>query len=161
MATFDKLLEVRTLIRVTLQLGRGQFHERKLYAFPQCLEWMRNDVPKLVTGRVASAFTPHEQLIVRLRQWMAGDPMAYGRMFRDMEPRSDAVWELKTADLRLFGWMHQPRELILVCGGYADDYKEPTKKRTYAEDRRKVVSARETLDLDGNKYVVGDFDSLV
>ena len=161
MATIDKLIQLKTLIRVTVPLGRRQFHERKLYAYPACLEWMRSKVPHMVTGRIASASTPQEQLIERLRQWIAGDPMAYGRMFHDLIPRSDGVWEIKTADLRIFGWMYRPREFIAVRGGYADDYKEPTKTKNYADDRREVIKARDALDLDGEKYADGEFDELV
>jgi hypothetical protein len=161
MATFNKLLEEKALIRVMIVLGRGQFHERKLYAYPDCLEWMRKTVPTMTTGRVASAFSPAEQLIQRLRQWMAGEPMAYSRMFNDMRPRSDHVWELKTADLRIFGWMYRPRQFIAVRGGYADEYKEPTKTKNYADDVRAVTEARNILDLDGDKFATGDFDELV
>jgi hypothetical protein len=161
MATLDKLIQAKTLIRVTVPLGRGQFHERKLYTYPECLEWLRRKVPHMMTGRIASALTPQEQLIERLRQWMAGDPMAYGRMFRDLIPRSDGVWEIKTADLRIFGWLYRPREFIAVRGGYADDYKEPTKTKTYADERREVIKARDALNLDGKKYVNGAFDELV
>lgn len=161
MATLTTLLDEKRLIRVTMQLPRGQFHDRKLYAFPKCLEWMRNDVPKMVSGRIASAFTPREQLIERLRQWMAGDPMAYGPMFHDMDPATDEVWELKTADLRIFGWMYRPYEFIAVRGGYTDDYKEPTKTKNYADDRREVVKARDAVPLDNPKYVTGAFDGLV
>src|SRR4051812_33740079 len=114
MATFDTLLDEKRLFRVTLPLPRGQFHDRKLYAYPECLDWMRHEIPTMRTGRLMSAFTPKEQLIERLRQWMSGDPMAYGRMFHDMEPRSDEVWEMKTADLRIFGWIYRPREFIAV-----------------------------------------------
>jgi hypothetical protein len=161
MTTFDRLILDRMLIRVTRHLPRGQFHERKFYAYPECLEWMRNEVPQMVTGRIKSDFTPYEQLMERLRQWMAGDPMAYGPMFHDMEPATDEVWELKTADLRIFGWMYQPREFIAVRGGFADDYKEPTKTKNYADERREVIRARDALPLDGAKFVRGDFDELV
>jgi hypothetical protein len=161
MTTFDKLVEANVLVRVIFRLPRGQFHERKIYASPECLQWMRNEVPKMVTGRVASDFTPKEQLVERLRQWMSGDPMAYGRMFRDMEPKSDGVWELKTADLRIFGWMYRTREFIAVRGGYTDDYKEPSKTKNYADERNEVVRARNALPLDGKKYMEGEFDELV
>jgi len=161
MTTFDKLLEEKKLIRVTLRLPRGQFHDRKFYAYPKCVNWMRNEVPKMVTGRLGSAFTPHEQLIERLRQWMAGHPMSYGPMFHDMDPQTDEVWEMKTADLRIFGWMYRPREFIAVSGGYTDDYKEPTKTKTYADDRRQVILARDALPLDGDKFAKGNFDELV
>jgi hypothetical protein len=160
MATFDKLVG-KAISRVKLRLGRNQFDERELYAYPDCLTWMKADVPKMVTGRVQSNFTPSEQLITRLLQWITGKPMAYGRMFQDMLPRSDEVWELKTADLRVFGWMYQPRKFIAVCGGYADHYKEPTKTKNYADDRRAVIEARDALPLDGDKFVTGDFNDLV
>jgi hypothetical protein len=163
MATFDTLIETKVLIRVTVPLGRDQFHERKIYALPDCLDWMRNEVPKMKTGRISSAFSPQEQLIERLRQWMSGDPMIYGPMFRDIEhPKDlDGIWELKTADLRIFGWMYRPKEFIAVRGGYTDDYKEPTKIKSYADDKREVARARGLLPLDGDKYVSGDFNDLV
>ena len=62
MATFDKLLEGGVIVEVTVQLRSGQFPERKLYVYPECLDWMRNDVPQMVSGRLASALTPVEQL---------------------------------------------------------------------------------------------------
>lgn len=69
--------------------------------------------------------------------------------------------KLQTADLRIFGWMYQPHKFIAVCGGYADDYKEPTKTKFYADDRRAVVTARDALPLDGDKFVTGAYDDLV
>lgn len=116
---------------------------------------------QMVTGRVQSDFAPKEQLITRLLQWITGKPMAYGRMFQDMQPRSDEVWELKTADLRIFGWMYRPRKFIAVRGGYADDYKEPTKNKNYGDDRNEVLKAREALPLDGNKFATGAYHELV
>jgi hypothetical protein len=161
MVTFAKLVEQRAIIRVKLRLGRNQFDERELYAYPDCLMWMKAEVPNMVTGRVRSSFTPAEQLITRLLQWITGKPMVYGRMFQDLLPRSDEVWELKTADLRIFGWMYRPRKFVAVRGGYADDYKEPTKIKNYADDRNAVLEARHALPLDGDKFVTGDFDDLV
>jgi hypothetical protein len=161
MASFAKLLKEGTLIRVKLRLGRNQFNERELYAYPDCLTWMRAEVPRMVTGRIQSNRTPAEQLINRLLDWITGEPMAYGRMFQDMLPRDKEVWELKTPDLRIFGWMYRPRKFIAVCGGYADHYKEPTKTKNYGDDRDVVTKARDALPLDGDKFVTGEYDELV
>jgi hypothetical protein len=161
MATFDKLLQGGRIVRVKLRLGRGQFDDRELYAYPDCLSWMKSEVPKMVTGRVQSDLAPKEQLITRLLQWITGRPMAHGRMFQDMKPRSAEVWELKTADLRIFGWMYRPRKFIAVSGGYTDDYKEPTKIKNYGDDRDAVIKARNDLPLDGEKFVTGGYDDLV
>jgi hypothetical protein len=160
MSTFDSLVAAKSLIQVVLSLPRGQFHERKIYAYPECVEWMKS-VRQMVTGRVASDFTPQEQLVERLRQWMSGDSIVYDRMFHDMEPRAENVWEMKTADLRIFGWMYKPKVFVAVRGGYADDYKEPTKIKNYADDRNEVLKARDALPLDGEKFAEGDFDELV
>jgi hypothetical protein len=160
MATFDSLLQGKKLIPVILRLPRGQFHERKIYAYPDCVRWMRDEVPKMTTGRLQSDFTPHQQMVERLRQWMSGQPMEYGPMFHDMDPLEDNVWEMKTADLRFFGWMYQRRKFIAVQGGYADDYKEPTKTKNYADERRDVVKARDALPLDGPKFVEGNINEL-
>jgi len=161
MPTFDKLLEDKVIIRVTVPLRRGEFHERKFYAFPLCLDWMRKDVPNMTTGRCQSPLSPKEQLEQRLRQWMSGATIVHERMFNDMLPHDKHVWEMKTADLRLFGWVYQPKAFIALCGGYADDYKEPTKTKNYADDVKAVVAARHLLPLDGPKFATGDFDELV
>lgn len=161
MTTLDKMLEEERIVRVTLRLGRGKFDERKIYAYPECLEWMKTEVPKMATGRVQSAMTPAEQLMNRLLQWITGDPLVHHRMFKDLEPQVDGVWELKTPDLRIFGWMYRPKEFVAVCGGYADDYKEPTKVRNYADDIRTVIRARDLLPIDGVKFVTGAFHELV
>jgi len=54
-----------------------------------------------------SDFTPLDQLGVRLTEWITGKPMVENRMFRHMTPLSDDVIELKTDDLRIFGWLYQ------------------------------------------------------
>ena len=64
-------------------------------------------------------------------------------MFHDMLPREAGVWEMKTADLRYFGWMYQKREFIIARCGYTDDFKDSTKKKTYGEEREEVIKRRE------------------
>lgn len=162
MATFEKILEDGLLVPVTVKLGRGRFYDRKLYAYPECHRWMRQDVPRMVTGRIQSAQTPAQQLILRLAQWLSGDSINSGLMFRELKyPRDHDVWELKTDDLRIFGWMYQSKQFIAAVGRYTDDYKEPTKIRNYADDVRAVATARDALPLEGTKFVRGKFDELV
>ena len=161
MATFTKLLEDRVLIKVGIKLLAGQFPERKLYAFPECWDWMRKVVPTLKTGTVGSDFTPQEQQIYRLRQWIAGLPIEHDRMFHDMKPHESGVWEMKTADLRYFGWMYRAREFVIARCGYADDFKGDTKEKTYGAERDKVIQLRDALPLDGEKMKEGTFYDLV
>jgi hypothetical protein len=76
-------------------------------------------------------------------------------------PREKEVWELKTVDLRLFGWMCKPKHFIGVLGDYADLYKGKSAKKSYEDAIAKVVSARDSLDLDEPKFAKGTFDELV
>ena len=161
MATLSNLVLDGTLIRVTVPLRRDQFHDRKLYAFPECLEWMRTEVPKMKTGRINSATSPRDQLALRLRGWMAGEEMVESEMFRHMRPLQDDVIEMKTDDLRLFGWLCQPATFVVVCGGYADDYKEPTITKLYQDDVTVVVDARNALPLDGDKISRTNFNDII
>ncbi len=67
---------------------------------------------------------------------------------------------MKTDDLWIFGWLYKPGTFVAVRGGYADDYKEPTKTKNYADDMQAVVAVRDALPLDGGKIYRGDFNDL-
>src|SRR4051812_1731001 len=132
MAGFEKILADRVIVPVVVRLPTGQSQVRFLYAYPECLKWMKEIVPTLVTGRKTDAQTPAEQLFLRLRQWLSGAPINKGPMFRELKyPQNNDVWELKTTDLRMFGWMYRPRKFIIASHGYTDHYKEPTKIKDY------------------------------
>ena len=85
----------------------------------------------------------------------------YDRMFKDLIPDKDEVWEMKTVDLRIFGWIYRPRIFIAVFGDYADLYKGRNSTKSYADALRKVKNARDGLDLDEPKFRGGKFDDLV
>jgi hypothetical protein len=160
MATFEKLLKDGLVTPVVLKLRRGQFYERKLYALPECVDWMKT-IPHMATGRIASDMTPQEQFVERVRQWLAGEHMEDDRRFHDMRPKDHHVWELKTSDLRIFGWMYRPRQFIAARGGFADDFKGQTRTKSYDQEKNLVVKLRNDLPLDGDKFVTGEFHELI
>jgi len=71
------------------------------------------------------------------------------------------AWEMKTADLRLFGWMYRPRVFIASFLGYADDYKGLKPKRHYSDAVQRVMTSRNSVDLDLPKFTSGEYDALV
>jgi hypothetical protein len=161
MATIDILVEEQKLQRITVPLRKGETHERLIYGLPEMLRWMREDVPKMPCGRLNAAQSPAEQLDYILYRWIAGKPIIFRKQLSDLMPMSDEVWEFKTPDTRVFGWMYRERVFIATHGGYADHYKVPTKKRLYADDRQEVVRQRDALDIDPPKFKGGLFDDLV
>ena len=160
MATLTTLLAEEVLDEITVPL-RNEKAKRWIFGFPKMTDWMRDDLPGLETGVLKATETPQEQLDNILYKWTSGKDIKYGRMFKDLMPGKDEVWELKTADLRVFGWIYQPRKFIAVFGDYADLYKSKKGNERYEVARSIVLMARNTLQLDEPKFATGKFDDLV
>ncbi len=161
MATLSTL---PTVTRILVPLGRGEFDEREFHALPSFMLFIQQILPAAAPGVIAARETPRQQMDTLLRKWNAGKPMSQGRAFDIMRPPTDSVWEMKTVDLRIFGWMHKPKCFVAVFGGLADDYKpqngnEP--KESYKEAMERVVWIRDRLHLDEPKFVTGDYDAIV
>jgi hypothetical protein len=163
MATLDNLANRKppALHRIDVPLDRGEQPERLIYGLPELIDWMAIKLPLLEPGRLKAADAPSEQLDYALYRWISGGDVAYGRMFKDLMPMRDEVWELKTADLRIFGWMYRPRVFIGVFGDYADLYKGRNTSASYAKAIERVKVAREKLEIDQPKIASGKFDDLV
>lgn len=149
------------LTKISIPLGQGVLSQRSFYAFESVVTWMANEVPKMVCGRLNAPQSPAEQLDDILFRWIAGKEIRYSRMFQDLMPAHDEVWEHKRADLRIFGWMYKPRVFIAVRGVYADDLKGPNPTESYEDAKALVIRTRNELDLDEPKYTGGEFDALV
>ncbi|SRR6266498_3964023 len=161
MTTLDKI-EIVTRIRIPL--GRGDFDEREFYALPSYMNEAANVVPNLQPGRLNAPLTPLEQLDDILHKWITGKRMRYGKWLNDLTPHSSETWELKTADLRIFGWIYRPKIFVGAFIGYTDDYKRQGRqppKESYDDARDRVVQIRNRLDLDEPKFTAGAFDALV
>ena len=160
MATIDTLISRQALVRIVVPTDREP-HLRSIYGFPNFKSWLQNDLPTLRTGTLRADQSPAAQVDNILYRWITGKRIIYTRHFQDLMPSSDEVWEMKTADIRIFGWMYQPLKFIAVFGDYADLYKGKHPARSYAGARRKVVNERDGLDLDKPRYATGTFDDLV
>lgn len=160
MATVDTLLSRAELVRIVVPTD-GERRVRWVLGLPSFRDWLAHDLPALLPGRLQAADPPMEQVDDILYRWTTGKEMRYSRQIKDLMPRSAEVWEMKTADIRIFGWIYRPCKFIAVFGDYADLYKGKNVTRSYQEAVRRVVIARDALDLDPPKYAEGTFDELV
>jgi hypothetical protein len=161
MATLDSI-PIGT--RITVPLGRGEFNEREFYALPSFMNDMQNVVPTWPAGVLNAPLSPRQQLDDILRKWITGKPMRYDRWLKDLTPVTSEVWEIKTADLRIFGWIYRPKLFVAVFIGYADNYKRQNGRQpveAYDDARDRVVHNRNRLNLDEPKFATGVFDALV
>lgn len=135
--------------------------ERGMYGTPGFKKWLEIDLPKLEPGRLSAADSPQEQVDWRLYQWISGKRIVYSKQFKDLMPMKDEVWEMKTVDVRIFGWIYKPLIFICVFADYADLYKGANRSRNYEDAKQKVLAARNSLPLDEPKVATGAFDELV
>jgi hypothetical protein len=69
--------------------------------------------------------------------------MHYPTDIRMLRPHERGVWELKTVDVRIFGWVPMQNYLILHCGGDAEHLHEDlTRYKPYIDN---TVAFRESL----------------
>lgn len=78
--------------------------------------------------------------------------MAIPRQMRCLRHVSDGVWELKTLEVRMFGWFYRRDVFICAAVQSADAVK---KDQLYDFYREKVVTLRDELALDGAKFLPG------
>jgi len=160
MATLDTLLGDQHLVRILVPTD-GERLRRWVYGFPEFQDWLQYTLPKLDRGRLQAPDLPEEQVDNVLYRWLTGKEIRYSRQFQDLMPGTDEVWEMKTADIRIFGWMYRPLKFVAVFGDYADLYKGARRSRSYDDARQRVVNERNKLDLDPPKFAAGKFDELV
>jgi hypothetical protein len=123
MATIHRLIERGELVGITVPLKRREQPGRYIYGFPRFKSWLSDELPTLEPGRLQAEDSPKGQMDYRLYQWITDRPMTYGKMFKDLMPKDAEIWEMKTVDLRVFGWLYKPKIFIAVFGDYADLYK--------------------------------------
>lgn len=158
------LASLPTVTRIFVPLGRREFDEREFYALPSFMLFLQQILPGLSTGILAAKESPSDQMNTVLRKWNTGKPMAQGRAFAIMRPTPKFVWEMKTADLRIFGWVYRPKVFIGAFAGFADDYKKQNgqpPKESYDAARNRVLWIRDHLNLDPPLFATGNYDALI
>lgn len=153
MATVAKLAESGKLIYVDAGLAPGVQPDRVIYATVAFRDWAEQKLPQLHTQLVGGRETPLEQLDALFERFAVGRPMQRGRQFRCLVPVTRGVWELKTPDIRIFGWFPLRDVYIAVAGADASIVKD---YNLYGQFRSEVVRVREAMPLDEPKYVEGN-----
>lgn len=78
--------------------------------------------------------------------------MAYSIDVRKLEPHGQHVSELKTEDVRIFGWLAKKGHFVAVCGSLK---KVIPRAKDYAPFIKAVVDFRAALELDEPKTLLG------
>ena len=152
MATLFELCKQGQLIRVDAALGPEEMDQRCLYLLPKVRDWIESTLQHLVsTWEVETS--PIEQLDELLHRFCVGKPLQHGKRYKKLDPRGKHVWELKTGDLRIFGWFPQI-DMFVICAIHPTHAVK--KHGLYAGFRDEVIRVRAALELDEPKCIEGD-----
>jgi hypothetical protein len=153
MATPIQLHYAGTLYKYDPELAPKQREIRTFYASQRMQKWVTEDLPKLEsTWKIEQS--PQEQLSELLDEiYCPEEPLTFGRQFRPLRYIVDGIWELKTADLRVFGWFFAKNCFIASAANLTDLIK---RLHLYLPYQEEAVRVRNQLDLDDPKFVPGD-----
>lgn len=114
-ATIDRLIREDRLIKYEPDLLGSAVAERLIYVTPYFQDWWGE---VLIHRKATKGFSlsPYSQLFGRFDEFCSGKYFAYGRMFKSLEPKKNAVWEIKTTDVRVFGFFVQRDCFVAITG---------------------------------------------
>jgi hypothetical protein len=126
---------------------------RTIYASPLLRKWITETLPALPSA-LGLELSPQQQVFDLAELFCSGGRLSYGLQFKPLTHIVDGIWELKTPDIRIFGWFRQ-RDCFI--GAVADDATKIKKHNLYVGLANVTTRRfRDSLDLDEPKYVTGD-----
>lgn len=157
MATLIELAQKGFLFRYGPQLGSKELEQRLVYITKTARSWMEHSLLAL-NPTWTTEISPDEQVYDLLAEFCAGGPLKYDHQFKVLSPRGEGIWELKTPDVRLFGWFPHKDCFVIVNGEATQKLKnqKSDKLDLYKRNIAQASAFRRMLQLDEPKYVAGD-----
>jgi hypothetical protein len=152
MATLLELEQHGDIFRFDPSLAWNEYEDRRVYMLPRARKWIEEKLP-LLESVLGVQESPQEQLDALFYEFCSGQRLQTGRRFKKIRPRENGVWELKTADLRVFGWFCMKDCFVVTACNDATATKDHNLYRGYCDE---AVRLRNALDIDEPKYVSGD-----
>lgn len=157
MATLIELCESGMLDTID-PLDEGELPWRGLYATPAFLDWYENVLPVLPHNELYSDLTPEEQVFAAIAEYVSGEEFIDDRRFKKLSSTPDRyVWEIKTDEVRVFGWVPH-KDAFICCYGDSKDLIQL--HGLYGRYIAQTVFVRDNMNLDEPKCIesreVGD-----
>jgi hypothetical protein len=158
MATLIELDNAGHLFKLDPQLQANEQEWRMIYMSPRLAQWMQNDLPNLQSAWKVEV-DPTQQLDALVEEFCSGATLDYGTQFHPIQHVQDGIWELKTPDLRIFGWFHV-RDCFV---GWRAEFANHVKKYgLYYGLAGETAHFRNQLNLNDPKFIPGtDPDAVV
>lgn len=138
------------MIKLEVLLDAGEREVREIYLSPRLRDWLASKLPALQSQWDLKNQSPEMQVDALTHLFVAGEPLAFDTQFNVLRPCERSVWELKTPDVRVFGWFYEKDVFVAVV---ADDATFVKERNLYSGYRDEVVRFREKTGL---KCIEGD-----
>lgn len=154
MATLLELCDCGLLTRLGGGLAGDEQPCRLLAAFPHAVKWLDDTLPRLEPLLDEGRQSPLEQVDDLLHDFVSGADMSFYKRSHSMDPHDKGIWELKTPDVRVFGWFVKRGVFVMANVDSAINVKD---HHLYTGYRENCVYRRDQLDLDAPKFLVGEY----
>jgi hypothetical protein len=152
MPTITDLVDNGAIVRIEVELAPRDQPLRLLYGTPQFVVWLQEALAGAEPQQRLGQTSPAEQIDDLFHSFLSGAPLVFTRQFRAVRAEDNAVWELKTPDVRIFGWFMAKDCFVAVFGNWADTIKDHDLYRGY---RIAIRRLRRELGVDATLCVKG------
>lgn len=151
MATVIELCEDGALVRIDVPLDANEQPWRRIYGTPEFIGWLEEQLPLFQTTVIGGDIEPLEQVDAAFHEYVVGDRMVRDVRFKFLSWTPDySIWEFKTADIRVFGWVPEKDVFICTFGDMKDDIELYKRYGRYIVQTKYV---RDNLDLNDPKFI--------
>ena len=148
MATLLELCESHRLETID-PLEADELSWRTLYATLDFLKWLEESLPNLGHNNLLSSLTPQEQVFAVFAEYVVGDEFSSDRRFKKLNwTPSQHVWEFKTDEVRIFGWVPSKDRFICCFGDSKDSI---SLQNSYGKYIAQTAFVRNKMNLDEPK----------
>lgn len=159
MATIDQLIEQGQLFKLEDVLDPGELEERIIYVHPRVATWMDENLETLENdGFYDNIPSPKQQADDLFYEFISGANIISDWPPHAMTPSVTGVWELRTADLRFFGWFWR-KGVFLITG--VDTKTRCQAFSLYAGYRDQCVRDRTIFDLEAPAFCMGELSDVL
>ena len=152
MPAVSDLVKNGAIVKIEVELGPQEQPRRLLFGTPPFIGWLQGVLDGTVPPHPLSYMSAAEQIDDLFYSFASGAPMIFNRQFRAIRAEDHAVWELKTPDIRIFGWFMAKDCFVAVFGNWADIIKDHDLYRGY---RIAIRRLRRELGVDAELCVKG------
>jgi hypothetical protein len=152
MPTISDLVDSGVLVKIDVELAPHEQPMRLLYGTPEFVAWLQGVLAGASPPRPLAHMSAPEQIDDLFYSFLSGAPLVFNRQFRAIRVEDNAVWELKTPDVRIFGWFLDKDCFAAVFGNWADTIKDHDLYRGY---RIAIRRLRRELGVDAGLCVKG------